>query len=250
VIHCDERDAAVPHISFGLESRVSTATKTSAHDFTPRVSFDVGPPPPPTAVSEEEGILAADLALQIWNRHQAAADLVAAAQVNIGRLLDARSTPATIAVPQRERTCACVRAYGPPNPECCCCRRRRRCLVQPIPTSQLGIVKTHDVRIRRQHLGLFCECLHSSSSSPGPCDRDVGIESATFPHSTVQALHRPLLPAPPTPTSLAAACLCAKTLQSIIRHTPEISPPPAPRAPIPRPRSTLVGVAEREEVEG
>lgn len=52
----------------------------------------------PAAVTAREDVLAADFALQIQNRHQSAADQVAAAQVRIGRILDARSTPATIAV--------------------------------------------------------------------------------------------------------------------------------------------------------
>lgn len=99
VTQYDEWDAALPHICFGLNSHTSTATRTSAFElaygFPPRVPLNLGLP---AAVTAREDVLAADFALQIQNRHQSAADQVAAAQVRIGRILDARSTPATIAV--------------------------------------------------------------------------------------------------------------------------------------------------------
>ena len=41
---------------------------------------------------------AADYALAVYNRHQAAADHVAAAQVRLGRILEKRSSPASVQV--------------------------------------------------------------------------------------------------------------------------------------------------------
>jgi len=100
VAHYDQSDAALPHICFGLNSHVSSATKTSAFElaygFEPRVPLNVGLPAAVTAPSAEAS--AANFALQLQNRHQAAADQVAAAQARLGRVLDARSTLSKIAV--------------------------------------------------------------------------------------------------------------------------------------------------------
>ena len=103
VAHYDQWDAALPHICFGLNSHVSSATKTSAFElaygFEPRVPLNLGLPAAVTASSYDAP--AADFALQLQNRHQAAADQVAAAQARLGRVLDARSTPSTIVVGDR-----------------------------------------------------------------------------------------------------------------------------------------------------
>ena len=64
--------------------------------FGPRVPLNLGLPAAVTAPSYDAS--AADFALQLQNRHQAAADQVAAAQARLGRVLDARSTPSKIAV--------------------------------------------------------------------------------------------------------------------------------------------------------
>ena len=60
----------------------------------------------PAAVTAREDVLAADFALQIQNRHQSAADQVAAAQVRIGHIVDARSTPATHVIKCVQAACA------------------------------------------------------------------------------------------------------------------------------------------------
>ena len=91
VAHYDQWDMAV--------------TKTSAFElaygFAPRVLLNSGLPTAVTTPSYH--VPAADLALpwQIQNRHQAAADQAAAAQANLGHLLDARSTPSVVAVGDR-----------------------------------------------------------------------------------------------------------------------------------------------------
>ena len=103
VAHYDQWDTALPHICFGLNAHVSSVTKTSAFElaygFAPRVPLNLGLPAAVTAPSYH--VPAADLALQIQNRHQAAADQAAAAQARLGRLLDSRSTPSVIAVGDR-----------------------------------------------------------------------------------------------------------------------------------------------------
>jgi len=103
VAHYDQWDMALPHICFGLNSHVSSVTKTSAFElaygFAPRVPLSLGLPAAVAAPSYDAP--AADLALQIQNRHQSAADQAAAAQARLGRLLDARSTPSVIAVGDR-----------------------------------------------------------------------------------------------------------------------------------------------------
>ena len=103
VAHYNQWDTALPHICCGLNSHVSSVTKTSAFElaygFAQRVPLNLGLPTAVTTPSYH--MLAADLALQIQNRHQSAADQAAAAQARLGRLLDALSTPSVIAVGDR-----------------------------------------------------------------------------------------------------------------------------------------------------
>lgn len=98
VTNYDEWDTALPEICFSLNSQVSSATGVSpfelAHGFPPRVPLNVGLSTPPSSVDKG----AAALALRIANRHRAAADHAAAAQVRIGHLLAKRSSPAEVKV--------------------------------------------------------------------------------------------------------------------------------------------------------
>jgi hypothetical protein len=95
----DQWDQALPHLCFGLNSHVSSATGTSpfelAHGFPPRVPLTLDLP---AHAKLTEDRAAADYALVVQNRQQAAADQVAAAQVRLGRILARRSRPAAVAV--------------------------------------------------------------------------------------------------------------------------------------------------------
>ena len=93
----DQWDQALPHLCFGLNTHPSSATNTSpfelAHGFPARV--------PLTLDLAEHARLsgdraAADYALVVHNRHQAAADSVAAAQVRLGRMMAQRAKPAEV----------------------------------------------------------------------------------------------------------------------------------------------------------
>ena len=93
----DQWDQALPHLCFGLNTHPSSATNTSpfelAHGFPARV--------PLTLDLAEHARLsgdraAADYALAVHNRHRAAADNVAAAQVRLGRIMDRRARPAEV----------------------------------------------------------------------------------------------------------------------------------------------------------
>jgi len=93
----DQWDQALPHLCFGLNTHPSSVTNTSpfelAHGFPARVplTLDLAAH---AQLTGDRG--AADYALAVHNRHQAAADNVAAAQVRLGLLLDQRSTPVTV----------------------------------------------------------------------------------------------------------------------------------------------------------
>lgn len=93
----DQWDQALPHLCFGLNTHPSSATHISpfelAHGFPARVplTLDLAAH---AQLTGDRG--AADYALVVHNRHQAAADNVAAAQVRLGRLLRQRATPAEV----------------------------------------------------------------------------------------------------------------------------------------------------------
>ena len=95
----DQWDQALPHLCFGLNTHPSAATGTSpfelAYGFPARVpmSLDLAAH---AQLTGDRG--AADYALAVHNRHQAAADHVAAAQVRLGRMLDRRALPASVSV--------------------------------------------------------------------------------------------------------------------------------------------------------
>jgi hypothetical protein len=84
----DQWDQALTHLCFGLNTHPSSATHVSpfelAHGFPARVplTLDLAAH---TQLTGDRG--AADYALSVHNRHRAAADNVAAAQVRLGRLL-------------------------------------------------------------------------------------------------------------------------------------------------------------------
>jgi hypothetical protein len=96
----DQWDQALPNLCFGLNTHASSATNTSpfelAHGFPARVplTLDLAAHAQLTGGSRSSG--AADYALTVHNRHRAAADSVAAAQVRLVRLLDQRANPAEV----------------------------------------------------------------------------------------------------------------------------------------------------------
>jgi hypothetical protein len=93
----DQWDQALPHLCFGLNTHPSSVTNASpfelAHGFPGRVPLTLDLDAH-AQLTGDRG--AADYALAVHNRHQAAADNVAAAQVRLGRLLDQRATPADV----------------------------------------------------------------------------------------------------------------------------------------------------------
>ena len=95
----DEWDEALPHLCFGLNTHVSSATGVSpfelAHGFPARVphTFGISSRLQPTSEPGSD-----DFVLRIQNRFRAAADNVAAAQARIGIQLDARARPAEVKV--------------------------------------------------------------------------------------------------------------------------------------------------------
>jgi hypothetical protein len=93
----DQWDQALPHLCFGLNTHPSSVTHTSpfelAHGFPARVPLTLDLAAHAHLTGDRE---AADFALEVHNRHQAAADNVAAAQLRLGRLLDQRATPADV----------------------------------------------------------------------------------------------------------------------------------------------------------
>jgi len=99
VVQYDEWDAALPHITFGLNSHVSAATKVSpfefAYGFPPRVPLTAGLS---DTDHEHKDKGATALARRIRVRHQAASDSMAAAQVRLGKLLHKRSVPSVVKI--------------------------------------------------------------------------------------------------------------------------------------------------------
>ena len=92
----------LPHIKFGLNTHVSTATKVSpfefAHGFTAWVPLPFGQPSAQAPPGEVMDIGAAVVSNQIKMRHWAVADHMTAAQARLGHLLAKRSGPATLNV--------------------------------------------------------------------------------------------------------------------------------------------------------
>jgi len=102
VVQYDEWDLALPHITFGLNTHISTTTKLSpfefAHGFPARVPLTFGQPSPQAPLGETLHIGAAALANRMKMRHWAAADHLAAAQARLGHVLAKRSRPAILHV--------------------------------------------------------------------------------------------------------------------------------------------------------
>ena len=102
VAQYEEWDLALPRITFGLNTHVSTATKLSpfefAHGFPARVSLTFGQASPQRAQGDDLHLGAAAIANRMKMRHWAAADHMAAAQARLGHLLAKRSRPATLNV--------------------------------------------------------------------------------------------------------------------------------------------------------
>jgi len=102
VAQYDEWDLVLPHITFGLNTHVSTTTKLSplefAHGFPARVPFTFGQPSPQAPPGETLNIGAAAIANRMKMCHWAAADHMAAAQARLGHVLAKRSRPTTLKV--------------------------------------------------------------------------------------------------------------------------------------------------------
>ena len=94
VVQYDEWDEALPH---GLNTHVSTATKVSpfefAHGFPAQVPLTMG-----LAERQEfdDDTKAVSLIERMENRHKAASDHMAAAQVRLGHLLETRSVASRV----------------------------------------------------------------------------------------------------------------------------------------------------------
>lgn len=100
VTRFEDWDKALPHLCFGLNNSVSSATGVSpfelAHGFPARTPLNLAVDTSPAEKSAR--CEAAEYALQIQNRLRSAADQSAAAAVRLGRLLASRSTPAEVKV--------------------------------------------------------------------------------------------------------------------------------------------------------
>jgi len=99
VVQYDEWDEALPHVAFGLNTHVSTATNVSpfefAHGFPARVPLTMDLSDSSPSAHDKSAVT---LAQQITNRHNAALDHIAAAQVRLRHLLEKRSIPSTVRV--------------------------------------------------------------------------------------------------------------------------------------------------------
>jgi len=95
VAQYDKWDLALQHITFGLNTHISTTTKLSpfkfAHGFLARVPLKFGQPSPQALPGETLHIGAAAIANRMKMRHWAAADHMAAAQAQLGHVLAKRS---------------------------------------------------------------------------------------------------------------------------------------------------------------
>ena len=87
----------MPHVTFGLNTHMSTATKVSpfefAHGFPARVPLTMG-----LAERQEfdDDTQAVSLIERMENRHKAASDHMAASQVRLGHLLEKRSVASRV----------------------------------------------------------------------------------------------------------------------------------------------------------
>jgi len=90
------------HITFGLNTHISTTTKLSlfefAHGFPARVPLTFSQPSPQAPPGETLHIGAAAIANRMKMRHWAAANHLAAARARLGHVLAKRSRPATLNV--------------------------------------------------------------------------------------------------------------------------------------------------------
>jgi len=89
VVQYDEWDEALLHVTFGLNTHVSTATKVSpfefAHGFPARVPLTMGLFERQEYSDDEEAV---SLVERMENRHKAASDHMAASQVRLGHWLE------------------------------------------------------------------------------------------------------------------------------------------------------------------
>ena len=90
-------DEALPHVTFGLNTHMSTATKVSpceyARGFPARVPLTIG-----LAERQEfdDGTQAVSLIERMENRHKAASDHMAASQLRLGHLLEKQSVASRV----------------------------------------------------------------------------------------------------------------------------------------------------------
>jgi len=102
VAQYDEWDLALPHITFGLDTHVSTATKVSpfefAHGFSARVSLIFGQQSAQAPLGEVLDMGTAAISNRMKMSHWAAADHMTAAQARLGHLLAKHSRLATLNV--------------------------------------------------------------------------------------------------------------------------------------------------------
>ena len=91
MVQYDEWDAALPHVTFGLNTHVSTATRVSpfefAHGFPARVPLTVSLSAPQDNAEDAEAVSFVE---RMENRHKATSDHMAASQVRLGHLLEKR----------------------------------------------------------------------------------------------------------------------------------------------------------------
>ena len=99
VVQYDEWDEALPHVTFGLKTHVSTATKVSpfefAHGFPARVPLTMGLSKRQEFDDDEQAV---SLDERMENRHKAASDHMAASQMRLGHLLEKRSVASRVVV--------------------------------------------------------------------------------------------------------------------------------------------------------
>jgi len=97
VVQYDEWDEALPHVTFGLNTHVSTATKVSlcefAHGFPARVPLTMGLAERQEFDDDEQAV---SLIERMGNRHKAASDHMAASRVHLGHLLEKRSVASRV----------------------------------------------------------------------------------------------------------------------------------------------------------
>jgi len=111
VVQYDEWDEVLSHVTFSLNTHVSSATKVSpfefAHGFKSWVPLTLGLTVDTPTTDELGNKEAESLAQQIVNRHHAASDQIVASQIRLGYLLERRSTPSAVAVHNKWRSQRC-----------------------------------------------------------------------------------------------------------------------------------------------